>query len=246
MDDVDVLAVPRLAKGSHHRYAGKMCAMNLLSRERGDWLITDYPAGTSPALARFCQHLNDRVCVHGTVEDDLLCPSCSTGVIDVAHATVGTDGGSAELSWRWAGAVADLAADEMVCDFSWVVAARRRTAWSCRDIARQIAETPRAAFGVSTESKAAGQSASASLGAVIAQSGPGRALGFAVEAVAVWHELAGSVPRVVDPVVQAAAWVAARAEAGREGMFAGSLGDVGVPGPVWLPSVQSASLVLAI
>lgn len=260
MNDVDTVQVPRLAKGSHHRGAGKMCAMNLVSWEHGDWLITDYPVSVAPALARLCQHLNDRVCVHGAVEADLLCPPCSMGVIDVAHAMVGTGGGSAELSWRWAAAVAELAADVFRFDLPGVAAERRRAAVSCRDIARQIAETPRAGISTHTEARAAGQSASSTLGMVMARSEPARTIEFAARAVALWHELAASTPVVAEPAVQARAWTAAMAAAVQyranvtftapSGVFPVHASAPVSLAPMWLPSVSASgygsSLMLTI
>jgi hypothetical protein len=260
MNDVDTVQVPRLAKGSHHRGAGKMCAMNLVSWEHGDHLITDYPASVAPALARLAQHLNDRVCVHGAVEADLLCPPCSMGVVDVAHAMVGTGGGTAELSWRWAAAVAELAVEVFRFEFPGLATERQRTAASCRDIARQVAETPRAGISTHTEARAAGQSASSTLGMVMARSEPARTIEFAARAVALWHELAASTPVVVEPAVQARAWTAAMEAAVQyranvtftapAGMFSAPASAPVAVSPVWLPSVLASgygsSLMLTI
>lgn len=256
MDDVDTLQVPRLAKGSHHRGSGKMCAMNLRSWERGDLLITDYPADVAPALAKFCHHLNDRVCVHGEVDSELLCPPCSMAVIDVAHATVGTGSGAAELSWRWAARVAELAADDFRFDYPGVAAERQRAAESCRDIARQLAATPLSGISTHTEARAAGQAASSTLGMVMARSVPARTFAFAAQAVAVWHEMAATIPVAVEPAVQAQAWEASREAAdlyrvnitfaGVAGVFSAFTTTYSTMPPVWLPSVPAhgSSLVL--
>jgi hypothetical protein len=245
MNDVDVATVVRLAKGSHHRHTGKMCAMNLVSRERGDRLVTDYPANVAPALARFCHHLNDRVCAHSEIEVDLLCQTCSAAVIDVAHATVGTENTPAELAWRWAGAVADLAALELDQDYPWVAARLRGSAGSCREIARQIAVSVPTSISVATESRAAGQSASSALGDVLGRSDAARTIRFAARAVAVWHEMAGSVPVTTPVQVTADVWAAARVDADLyASQYQIPMGVWPVVPPTWLPAVGSLSLVL--
>jgi hypothetical protein len=78
----------RLAVGSHQAGSGKGCAMNQISWENGDTIITDLPSCADPLLARVVQAVNDRYCTHRT--GDLLCPPCSVAVLALAHRTVGT------------------------------------------------------------------------------------------------------------------------------------------------------------
>jgi hypothetical protein len=78
----------RLAIGSHQAGSGKGCAMNVVSWENGDTTISDMPACADPFLARVVQRVNDSICDHR--DGDLLCPSCSILVLDLAHRTVGT------------------------------------------------------------------------------------------------------------------------------------------------------------
>ena len=80
----------RLATGNHEAGSGKGCAMNVISWENGDTVITDLPACSDPMLARIVQHVNDTICTHAGAR--LLCPSCSEKVLDLAHRTVGTGG----------------------------------------------------------------------------------------------------------------------------------------------------------
>lgn len=62
--------------------------MNVVSWESGDTTITDMPACADRVLARIVQRVNDMICTHR--DGDLLCPSCSVLVLDLAHRTVGT------------------------------------------------------------------------------------------------------------------------------------------------------------
>ena len=78
----------RLAVGSHQAGSGQGCAMNVVSWESGDTTITDMPACADRVLARIAQRVNDMICTHR--DGDLLCPSCSVLVLDLAHRTVGT------------------------------------------------------------------------------------------------------------------------------------------------------------
>ena len=78
----------RLAVGSHRAGSGKGCAMNVVSWESGDTMITDLPACADPMLARIVQRVNDTICRHR--DSDLLCPACSMKVLDLAHRIVGT------------------------------------------------------------------------------------------------------------------------------------------------------------
>ena len=78
----------RLAVGSHQAGSGQGCAMNVVSWESGDTTITDMPACADLVLARIVQRVNDMICTHR--DGDLLCPSCSVLVLDLAHRTVGT------------------------------------------------------------------------------------------------------------------------------------------------------------
>ena len=78
----------RLAVGSHQAGSGKGCAMNVVSWESGDSTITDLPACADRVLARIVQRVNDSICTHR--DGDLLCPTCSVKVLDLAHRIVGT------------------------------------------------------------------------------------------------------------------------------------------------------------
>jgi len=78
----------RLAVGSHQAGSGKGCAMNVVSWESGDTTMTDMPACADRLLARIVQQANDSICTHR--DGDLLCPTCSVKVLDLAHRIVGT------------------------------------------------------------------------------------------------------------------------------------------------------------
>jgi len=78
----------RLAVGSHRAGSGKGCAMNVVSWESGDTTITDMPACADRLLARIVQQANDSICTHR--DGDLLCPTCSVKVLNLAHRIVGT------------------------------------------------------------------------------------------------------------------------------------------------------------
>ena len=78
----------RLAVGSHQAGSGQGCAMNVISWENGDTVITDMPSCSDPMLARIVQRVNDRICSHR--DGDLLCPDCSLTVLRLGHRTVGT------------------------------------------------------------------------------------------------------------------------------------------------------------
>jgi hypothetical protein len=78
----------RLAVGSHQAGSGRGCAMNVISWESGDTMITDMPACADRVLALIVQRVNDSICTHR--DGDLLCPACSVKVLDLAHRIVGT------------------------------------------------------------------------------------------------------------------------------------------------------------
>jgi hypothetical protein len=78
----------RLAVGSHQAGTGMGCAMNVISWESGDTTITDLPACADRMLALIAQRVNDTMCTHR--DGDLLCPTCSVKVLDLAHRIVGT------------------------------------------------------------------------------------------------------------------------------------------------------------
>jgi len=65
----------RLATGSHKAGSGQGCAMNVISWENGDTIITDIPACADPMLARIVQGVNDSICTH--TDTGLLCPTSS-------------------------------------------------------------------------------------------------------------------------------------------------------------------------
>ena len=81
----------QLAVGSHQPDSGKGCAMNVISWENGDIVITDLPQCTEPVLAAMIQAVNDAFCIHdGTEDTQRLCPACSVQVLALAHHTVET------------------------------------------------------------------------------------------------------------------------------------------------------------
>ena len=78
----------RLAVGSHEAGSGKFCAMNVISWENGDTIITDFPECSDGLLTHITQRINDQICTHR--DGDLLCPECSLIVLKLSHRTVGT------------------------------------------------------------------------------------------------------------------------------------------------------------
>lgn len=78
----------RLAVGSHRAGTGKGCVMNVIAWENGDSEITDMPGCADPMLALVAQKVNDSICTHR--DGDLLCPECSTAVLDLGHRIAGT------------------------------------------------------------------------------------------------------------------------------------------------------------
>ena len=75
-----------LASGSHEAGSGQGCAMNVISWENGDKVITDYPACSDKYLATVVQHANDTL----AGPDGILSPANSIIALDLGHATVGT------------------------------------------------------------------------------------------------------------------------------------------------------------
>jgi hypothetical protein len=107
------LTLPRLAVGSHSYTRAYGCAMNVMSWENGDTVISDMPSCTATLLAKMVHQVNDSYCTHTTASDlglfggcvSLLCAPCSTDVLDLAHRTVGTSGTREEVrrwGWLWA------------------------------------------------------------------------------------------------------------------------------------------------
>lgn len=91
----------RLSTGSHQAGTGYGCAMNIVSWENGDRLISDFPVCSDRFLARYVQIVNDTFCAHAVSNNDedrkrfrkashRLCASCSMQVLGLAHRTVGT------------------------------------------------------------------------------------------------------------------------------------------------------------
>lgn len=95
----DITRPLRLATGSHKAGSGKGCAMNVVSWENGDSVITDYPACSARPLARLVQTVNDTICNHA--QDGLLCVTCSQVVLELGHATIGTASASREQEAQW-------------------------------------------------------------------------------------------------------------------------------------------------
>lgn len=102
-------APPRLATGSHPESKTYMCAMNVISWENGDRLISDYPPCTPKPLARAIQTVNDSSCAHRKLVLDpdtleyvrILCPPCSMTVLDAAHRTPGQPKLALPEAWQW-------------------------------------------------------------------------------------------------------------------------------------------------
>lgn len=101
----DITQPLRLARGSHEAGSGKGCAMNVISWENGDSIITDYPACSARPLARLVQGVNDTICIH--TDTGMLCPACSQIVLDLGHATVGTAGATQEQEAAWCAELLD-------------------------------------------------------------------------------------------------------------------------------------------
>jgi hypothetical protein len=78
----------RLAAGTHEAGTGKGCAMNAISWENGDITLTDMPSCADEVLAHIVQDVNDNICAHR--DEDLLCPTCSMLVLNLAYRIVGT------------------------------------------------------------------------------------------------------------------------------------------------------------
>lgn len=77
-----------LAVGSHQAGTGRACAMNIISWENGDSIITDMPACTDLVLGSMVMTINDAI---GDAHVDGLLPApWGMKVMDLAHATVGT------------------------------------------------------------------------------------------------------------------------------------------------------------
>lgn len=90
----------RLARGSHQAGSGRGCAMNVISWEQGDAIITDYPTSVDRVAARLVQSINDSLCRHDPhYTNGDLCPECSVTVLDLAHAVVGTAGHWSLVDW---------------------------------------------------------------------------------------------------------------------------------------------------
>lgn len=80
----------RLAVGTHKAGSGKGCAMNVISWENGDTIITDYPTCSNYRAARIIQAINDHICTHKKSKKSDLCSDCSLIVLHLGHLTVGT------------------------------------------------------------------------------------------------------------------------------------------------------------
>ncbi len=79
----------RLAIGNHVAGSGMGCAMNVISWENGDEIITHYPINVYTKLSSMIQIVNDLICSHRN--GNFLCPDCSIKVLHLAHKAVGTD-----------------------------------------------------------------------------------------------------------------------------------------------------------
>lgn len=117
MSTTDFSSAPRLAVGSHPNSKTYKCAMNVISWENGDTVITDTPSCTPRPLAAMVQFVNDQYCQHTTEEADpdtgrpvrVLCASCSMKVLDLAHRTVHVPSVSMSGAWGWVASLLDKA-----------------------------------------------------------------------------------------------------------------------------------------
>jgi hypothetical protein len=75
-----------LSRGSHNAGTGRGCAMNVISWENGDTIITDYPACSDRMLSNLVQGVNDRL----AGGNGFLNAADSIIALDLGHATVGT------------------------------------------------------------------------------------------------------------------------------------------------------------
>jgi hypothetical protein len=185
----------RLAVGSHKAGSGKGCAMNLISWENGDTTITDMPSCADPMLARIVQRVNDTYCTHR--DGDLLCPTCSLVVLDLAHRTVGTSAHGlsplelhrvcVRVAASCARQVAHLNTDPRV--MAAIVAAE---AWAENPTASSAA----AAYAASAASDSAAAASSAAYASASAASAADR-LAISRHAIDLFIELAGINPTCI-------------------------------------------------
>jgi len=216
----------RLAVGSHQAGSGKGCAMNVVSWESGDTTITDMPACADGVLARIVQQANDSICTHR--DGDLLCPTCSVKVLDLAHRIVGT--GTHPLTKldrcrAWVRVAADQArqvmhltsapealaaikAAEGWCDGT-VTAEQCRTAANAANAAANYAAYANAAANYAAYATAAAAYAAAAAAAKAYKYADATddyanadiRLQLAHRAVDVWCEWAGFTPTAPEPVI---------------------------------------------
>lgn len=207
---------PRLSRKSWSPGTGRMCAMNLLSWENNDPVISDLPRGVAVGLAAMMHYVNDRCCDHEDPADwTLLCPPCSMAVIDVAHRCVGTavpDGRDVSLRVHqtWARQVIDWAtsmvADQMSNRTSSMLLLRQLTERCERQpqsVTEQLVLEP-------MNERQYGQWVASAL-QVVALEVPGWSLpDVAGHAVTEWHALVGTLPAPVAPEVTERAVTACR------------------------------------
>lgn len=228
----------RLAVGSHQAGSGKGCALNIVSWESGDTVITDLPDCADPMLARVVQRVNDAICTHR--DGDLLCPECSLQVLALAHRLVGT-GGPVDLGRRrvWvriaadqarqalhltgkqAAALAAIEAAEAWADDpseeNHIISARvgfgayayASAAYAYADAAAYAATAAASAAYAASNATYADTYASASASASSASGGGGgERLRLAHRAVDLFYELTGLTERTPDPARTRAAYAA--------------------------------------
>lgn len=82
-----ILEPLQLSAGSHKAGSGKGCAMNVISWENGDKIITDFPECSDKLLASLVQQVNDYL---ANPDTGLLESPMSMKVLELGHATVGT------------------------------------------------------------------------------------------------------------------------------------------------------------
>jgi len=89
--------VPRLSAGSGDGY-NKLCAMQLISWQRGDMNITEFPECSSRYLAILVQYLNDEL---ADEISEYLSAEDALSVLDLGWLTVGTGDAGPKVTHKW-------------------------------------------------------------------------------------------------------------------------------------------------
>ena len=191
----------RLAVGSHQAGSGMGCAMNVISWESGDTIITDMPACADQVLALIVQRVNDKICTHR--DSGLLCSACSVKVLDLAHRIVGTGTHpltALERQRVWVRVAADQARQvlHLTSAPEALAAIEAAEGWCDGTVTAEqcrIAATAAAAYAE------AANAAAAAANAANAVANAAERLQLAHRAVDVWCEWAGFTPTAPEPVI---------------------------------------------